>query len=425
MVNMFTLDNGIRVLCEKMESIRSVALGVWVGAGSRYESKEEGGISHFIEHMLFKGTTKRTAKQIAEEIDAIGGQINAFTSKDCTCYYTKTLDEHIDVSMDILSDILLHSKLEKTDIDLERNVILEEINMYEDSPEDLVHDYYMETVWKTSPLGRPILGTPETLGGLDRDKMRSYIKQKYIPENLVISVVGSFNEATLQKKLEKRFGRIKQDPNGVAPESDNPKYFARVGTKSKKTEQIHLCIGTKGIELGNDDNYAFALANNVFGGGMSSILFQKIREELGLVYSIYSYSTAYKNAGLFTIYAGMNPEQTERVLAKILEEMRRFKEAGMTKELLAKAKEQYKGNFVMGLENSSGRMMALGRSELLLGYVRTPDEIIGKIEKVTLEQVYDVIRRVFDLDQLSMATVGRQRKGHGKPLGSLADLKPE
>ena len=419
MYQKFVLDNGIRVLCEKMESIRSVAVGVWVGAGSRFESNAENGVSHFIEHMLFKGTAKRTAKQIAEEMDAIGGQMNAFTAKDCTCYYAKTLDEHIDTSLDILSDLLLHSKLLQTDINLERNVILEEINMCEDAPEDLVHDYFSEIVWKASPLGKPILGTRDTLSAINQETMRNYMKHRYIPQNIVISIAGSFNVADIRKKLEKKFGRAKSSPDGEASVSDTPKYFAKAAFKAKKTEQVHLCVGTNGIEIGNDDTFALQLANYIFGGGMSSILFQKIREELGLVYSIYAYLTAYKNAGLYTIYAGMNPDQAERVLTMVLDEMKQFRDSGMTAELLGKAKEQYKGNYVMGLENSSSRMMVLGKSELLLGYVRTPDEVIEKIEQVTLEKVYDVVRTVFDMDRLALATVGKLRKDCDKTLKEL------
>jgi predicted Zn-dependent peptidase len=407
MYKRFTLSNGVRVLHEKMDSVRSAAVGVWVGAGSRYERKENNGVTHFIEHMLFKGTRTRTAKQIAEEMDSIGGQMNAFTAKDCTCYYAKTLDTHIDVSIDILSDILLNSKLTKPDINLERNVILEEINMYEDSPEDLVHDVLTETAWKNSPLGMPILGTAATLAKIDKAALRQYLTEKYLPENVVLSVSGSFDESELQKKLEKKFYRLKAAAGQEAPLADNPKYHAETSVRHKDTEQVHLCMGLKGIELGNDDNYALSLVNYVFGGGMSSVLFQKIREDLGLVYSIYSYLTAHRNTGLFTIYAGMNLDNTERVMGMVLDEMRELKKNGLSEPQLAKAKEQYKGGYVMGLESSNGRMTANGKSELLLGYVNTPDDVMRKIDAVTLEKAQEVIERVFDTRNLSMAAVGK------------------
>jgi len=442
MIGEARLKNGIRVKYERMESIRSTAIGVWVGAGSRHERPNSLGISHFIEHMLFKGTKKRTAKQIAEEIDYVGGQINAFTAKDYTCYYTKTLDSHIGLAADILSDIMMRSKLLKSDINLERNVILEEINMYEDSPDELVHDLLSETVWKNSPLGNPILGRPSTLANIDRAAMRDYMQERYAPGNIVISAAGSLEEKEFAAILEDRFGRLgakkaaagggdtgrsgggddtgnRADGIADAERGDRAdgdtdgevEYEAGICLKRKETEQIHLCIGFDGIELGNDDIYALNLANNMFGGGMSSILFQKIREDLGLVYSIYSYVSAYKNAGLYAIYAGMQPENAERVFDLIVGEINAFKKEGLSADLLNKAKEQFKGGFYMGLENPNARMSALGKSELLLGHINTPDEIVEKIEKVTVGDIFDVIRRTFDLDKMSICAAGRIGSG--------------
>lgn len=477
MINILTLGGGLRVVCERMESVRSVAAGVWVGAGSRYEDASRAGISHFIEHMLFKGTRRRTARQIAEEIDCVGGQINAFTAKDCTCFYTKTLDSSLGVGVDILADILLHSKLLKTDIDLERNVILEEINMIEDSPDELVHDLLSEGVWRGCALGGPILGTGETLAHIDANAMRDYLGRRYVPGNTVIAVTGAFDEGALLKALEKGFRkwiaggpavRAGEDAAPTAPEAaraggaaaraggdaaravdqavvacatdrvgaaragepatragdlaptvpeaardmyfggtDDANYSAGVFIRQKDTEQVHLCIGFDGVELGNDDIYVLQLINYIFGGGMSSVLFQKIREELGLVYSIYSYVTAYRRAGLFAIYAGMQTEQAARVFDMIIGEMRVFKQSGMTPDLLNRAKEQFKGNYLMGLENPSARMSALGKSELLLGYYKTPEETVAKIEKVTLDEIYNVMNRIFDPDKLAVSAVGR------------------
>ena len=407
MYQRFVLSNGIRVIIERMAYVRTVAIGVWVGAGSRFEQKANNGVSHFIEHMLFKGTRTRTAKQIAEEMDSIGGQINAFTAKDCTCFYAKTLDIHVDKSIDILSDIMLNSKLTKPDINLERNVILEEISLFEDSPEDLVHDVLTETVWQKSPLGMPILGTAQSLQAIDKTELRDYLTATYIPENIVISVAGNFDEAEILHKLERKFYKIRSDPERDVPLADKPKHSAAICVRQKDTEQVHLCIGMKGIELGDDDNYTLQLANYIFGGGMSSILFQKIREELGLVYSIYSYISAFRHTGLFTVYAGMKADNTERVFNMVISEIKEFRESGMTEELLAKAKEQYKGNFMMGIESTNSRMTSNGRSELLLGYVRTPDETIERVEGVTLERVADVLERTFDLGSMAVAAIGK------------------
>lgn len=409
MIDQFKLRNGVRVLCERMESIRSVSVGVWIGAGSRYESEEHFGVSHFIEHMLFKGTRRRTTRQIAEEIDFVGGQMNAFTAKDCTCFYTKTLDSHLELAVDILSDILRNSKLLTRDVNLERNVILEEINMYEDSPDELAHDILMETAWRGCSLGNPILGRPETLKRTDRAAMRGFMASRYVPGNMVISVAGCFDAPALRALLEKYFGVFKgtEARDGFFEASDNAQYTADTHIKQKDTEQINLCVGFEGVELGNDDIYALHLANSIFGGGMSSALFQKIREELGLAYSIYSYVSAFRRAGMFTIYAGMQPENAERVFNIVLDEIKAFKESGMTADLLKKSKEQFKGSFYMGLENPTARMTAMGKSALLLGYINTPDEVVAKIEKVTLDDTYNVINRIFDMDKLAVSAVGR------------------
>ncbi|MCL2057988.1 MAG: insulinase family protein [Oscillospiraceae bacterium] len=429
--NKFLLPNGIRVVCEHVESIRSVVVGVWVAAGSRNEDAALSGISHFIEHMAFKGTHRRTARSIAEEIEFIGGHIDAFTAKDCTCFYTKTLDTHLGVAVDILSDIIMNPKLAGSDVDLERNVILEEINMYEDSPDELVHDLLVEGVWKGSPLGRPILGVPETIARIDSGALRGYMQAKYVPENIVISVAGCFEEAELLALLEKSFGGISaagvREGGGLARargaevgtahgaeagaahggSQGRVEYRANTTLRQKDTEQIHLCAGFNGIELGDDDIYALHLANYIFGGGMSSVLFQKIREELGLVYSIYSFISAYRGAGLFIVYAGMQPGRAGVVFNMILDELKAFTQAGMTGELLERSKDQFKGSFIMGLESPNARMSSLGKSELLLGYINPPEKIVAKVEAVTLDKVYEVMGRVFDIGGLAVSAVGR------------------
>jgi len=382
-----------------------VSVGIWVGAGSRNEKKEINGISHFIEHMLFKGTKKRSAKEIAESIDSIGGQINAFTGKECTCYYTKTLDTHIDIAIDVLTDMFFNSVFSEKDIDIERKVVLEEISMYEDSPEDLVHDYLSETVWENDAIGMPILGTYESLHNIERDTIVNYISEHYLPENTVIAVAGNFDDNVLIDIVKKNFGSWYSDRKPVKQfEKANFKVSNRI--KQKDIEQVHICLGFEGIEHGNDDLYSLLAINNVFGGGMSSRLFQKIREERGLVYSIYSYPSSYCNAGLFTIYAGMNPEHRDTFLKLVMEEIKILIKHGISEEELAKSKEQLKGSYILGLESTSSRMNSLGKSELMLGKVYTPEEVLKKIDEVNNEKVREIIEKVFQMEKMSIAVVG-------------------
>ena len=405
MLNRITLDNGVRIICEKIPHVRSVSLGVWVGAGSRNEKKEINGVSHFIEHMLFKGTQKRSAKEIAESIDSIGGQINALTGKECTCYYTKTLDTHIDIAIDVLTDMFFNSVFSKKDIDIERKVVIEEISMYEDSPEDLVHDYLPEAVWENDSIGMPILGTYECLQNIDRDTIVDYISQNYLPENTVIAVAGNYGENALMESIKRNFGSWRSNK---VPVNQFSKASFKVSKKIKQKdiEQIHICLGFEGIEHGNDDLYSLLAINNVFGGGMSSRLFQKIREEMGLVYSIYSYPSSYRNAGLFTIYAGMNPEHQETFLKLVMEEIKVLRKYGISPDELAKSKEQLKGSYILGLESTSSRMNSLGKSELMLGIINTPEEVLNKIDAVNSEKVDDIIKKVFQIEKISLAAVG-------------------
>ncbi|MCX8129991.1 MAG: insulinase family protein [Clostridia bacterium] len=400
-----TLDNGIRIVCEKIPHVRSVSVGIWVGTGSRTENKDNNGISHFIEHMLFKGTEKRSAKEIAESIDSIGGQLNAFTGKECTCYYAKTLDTHFDIAFDVLSDMFFNSKFEAKDIDVERRVILEEIGMYEDSPEELVHDILSETVWDGNSLGYPILGRQQSLDNINRDIIKQYIEDNYIPSNVVISVAGNYDDEKLIDTVKKYFGSWKPG-NKKTTDFEKVKFLSGFKIKEKDTEQAHVCLGFEGIEHGNDDLYTLLAINNIFGGGMSSRLFQKIREEKGLAYSIYSYPSSYKNTGLFTIYAGMNPEHINTVTELIIQEIRTLKENGLKKEDIDKSREQLKGNYILGLESTSSRMNSIGKSELLLGKIHSPEEILKKIDNISLDNVETIINRILDLKNASFTLVG-------------------
>ena len=404
-----TLTNGVRVVYEKIPYVRSVSVGVWIGAGSRNEDDRNNGISHFIEHMLFKGTEKRTAKEIAESIDNIGGQLNAFTGKECTCYYTKTLDTHIDISLDILSDMLFNSRFSPKDINTERKVILEEIGMYEDSPEELVHDILSEAVWYGNPLGYPILGTEKCLSGIDRETIKEYMGRNYVPSNCVVSVAGNFDESGLMELINKYFGGWK-NVNRDAKEFEKADFVTNVKIREKETEQVHMCMGFNGIEHGNDELYTLLAINNVFGGGMSSRLFQKIREERGLVYSIYSYPSSYMNAGMFTIYAGMNPEYLIEVVSLVKEEIKLLIGSGIDKEELEKSKEQLKGNYILGLESTSSRMNSIGKSELMLQKIFTPEEILQKIDNISMENLREVMDRVLGNNEFSFSAVGNIKK---------------
>lgn len=403
------LNNGLRIVCEKIPYVRSVSVGIWVGTGSRNETGINNGVSHFIEHMLFKGTEKRSAKEIAGCIDNIGGQINAFTGKECTCYYTKTLDTHIDIAIDVLADMFFNSRFSQKDIEIEKKVILEEIGMYEDSPEELVHDILSETVWDGNPLGLPILGTQEGLRNINRDTMTNYILQNYTPENSVISVAGNFDESMLLKLLEERFGnwKVNSEPNTSYGDVN---FITDIKIKEKDTEQVHICLGFDGIEHGNDDLYALLAVNNVFGGGMSSRLFQKIREEKGLVYSIYSYPSSYKNAGLFTVYAGMNPEHLKKVISLIASEIKTLKKKGISSKELKQSKEQLKGNYILGLESTSSRMSSIGKSELMLGYISTPEEVLEKIDAIDRDHLNKLTDNILTWQKAGFSAVGNIKK---------------
>ncbi len=409
MFRKITLENGLRVVCEKIPYVRSVSIGIWVGTGSRNEDHINNGISHFIEHMLFKGTEKRSAKEIADSIDSIGGQINAFTGKECTCYYTKTLDSHIEIAMEVLADMFFNSKFDKKDIDLERKVILEEIGMYEDSPEELVHDVFSETSWKGNPLGYSILGTQDSLSRIDHTMFKEYMQKNYTPYNSVISVAGNFDEKKLEELIEKHFSHWKVDESYKA-DIHPVEFVSETTIKEKETEQVHICMGFNAIEHGNDKLYTLLAINNIFGGGMSSRLFQKIREEKGLVYSIYSYPASYKNAGLFAIYAGMNPEHLNQVIEITSQEIRNLIKTGISEEELYKSKEQLKGNYILGLESTSSRMNSIGKSELMLGHIHTPEEILQEIDEIHMARVNEVIEQVFNSKKMSFAAVGNIKK---------------
>lgn len=409
---MFTKDvlkNGVRIVTEQIPNVRSISVGIWVGTGSRNENLKNNGVSHFIEHMLFKGTQKRNAKQIAETIDAVGGQINAFTGKESTCFYTKTLDSHYEVAIDLLADIFFNSTFTEQNIDLERGVILEEIGMYHDALDELAHDILTENTWKDNSLGYPILGTSKSLKGINREAILEYLKRRYTPKNTVISVAGNFNYDDIIKTLDKYFGSWKGEnfeENGY----EATQFNNNIEITTRKSEQAHLCVGLDGVEYGSDELYSLLAVNNIFGGGMSSRLFQKIREEKGVAYSVYSFPSSYNKMGMFSIYAGLNPTYTETVINIILEEIKELKKNKLSSNEIGKAKEQLKGSYILGLEGTGNRMTAIGKSELMLGRINSPDEILQKIENINENTTSAVIDKVFDISNISLAVVGKIKK---------------
>lgn len=400
------LENGLTIIGEEIPYVKSISLGVWINAGSRIEDEEISGVSHFIEHMLFKGTKNRTSKQIASEIDNLGGQINAFTSKECTCYYVKLLDSHIDIGIDVLSDMILNSKFNEDDLDKERSVIIEELKMYEDSPEDLAYDLLTENIYKHDPLGMNIIGTEESLNRLNREKLLDYFNKYYVPNNSVIAISGNFNFDEIINKIEEKFKVWKKrDVNVDIKKAEFKSCFL---TKNKDIEQVNLAMSLEAVPLENDKEvYALAVINTVFGGSISSRLFQKIREEKGLVYSIYSSQSLYRKCGELGIFASMSNEHLKEVYESIIEEIKIMKKYYLTDQEIKESKEQLKGSYILGLESTSSRMMSIGRSLLLNNKVESTDDILKSIDNVDRETVKIVIDKIFNLDKLGVCIVGR------------------
>lgn len=397
------LPNGVRLISEKLDTVRTVSVGIWVGNGSRYEPAALSGISHFIEHMIFKGTEKRSAQHIAIAIDALGGQANAFTDKECTCYYIKVLDKRLQTGISILADMFMHSRFAQEDINLERGVVLEEIDMYEDSPEDVAIDKLFEQCYAGSALGRPILGTAETLQTINSEAMHDYMQHYYRPADTVIAVSGHFTEDDLDYIADLFSHMQGEGRNQATPAVYQPSLFLR----EKDIEQNHLCLSFPGVSLLSEERYAMNLLSSILGGGMSSRLFQGVREQNGLCYSIYSFTTPHLDTGLLSIYTGLGPETEQKALELIIRELRQFCEQGPAAEELSRCREQVKTNLLMGLESTGTRMMTIGRSELLRGYVSAVEQVLTAYDRVTAEDVLHLARRVFDFTQASLSVVGQ------------------
>ncbi|MBW3623217.1 MAG: insulinase family protein [Armatimonadetes bacterium] len=386
----------------------SASIGFWIGAGSRWETPEEAGISHLLEHMLFKGTARRSARDIAEELDSVGGRLNAFTDKEATCYYAKVLGEHLPVAIDVLSDMLLNSVLNPDELDLEKNVIMEEIKQHEDDEEGLIHDIFAEKLWPDHPLGRSVIGKPETVSAVNPEILRNYLGNWYAPDRIIVAVAGHIDPDDVVDRVANAFGdyTAPSQPipiNPLLPVSG--KYLI-----PRETEQVNLVIGSQAPAHQSEERYALACMDVAFGGGMSSRLFQEIRENRGLAYSIGSYFTLYNEGGQYCVYAGTSMETMEEVVRIVREESQRLCDDGLTEVELRRAKNQIKGSMLMELEGMSNRMSRLGKTELYFGRVVTVEEVVQEIEAVTPEQVQDVARKVLD-GPLTLTAIGPFEEG--------------
>lgn len=392
MLTRYTCTNGVRVVLEKIPNVRSVAIGIWVKTGSRHETAELNGISHFLEHMFFKGTENLTAKEIAESFDRIGGQVNAFTSKEYTCYYAKVLDNHATYALEILADMFFNSTFDEEELAKEKNVVYEEIKMYEDTPDDIVHDLLTKAIFENHPLGYPILGSEETLATFTKDMLKDYMYNSYTPDKVVISIAGNVEESFM-KEVEKRFGTYK---GGNRKELDaKPIFHKNEVIRRKDTEQAHLCIGFNGYSVRDKRIYPLIIANNILGGSMSSRLFQEVREKRGLAYSVYSYHSSYEDTGTVTIYGGTAVNQLDVLAETIFNILHDLKNNGITVKELENSKEQIKGNLVLGTEGTNSRMSRNGKNELLLGEHKSIDEMIQIIDAVTIDEVNHVCSELF------------------------------
>ncbi len=397
--------NGIRILTERMPNLRSVTTGFWVGVGSRDEPQELSGISHFIEHLLFKGTETRSARRIAEEFDAMGGELNAFSAKEYTCYYAKVLDENIEKCLEIMVDMILHSVMSPKDVDAERKVILEEIAMHEDSPDDIIHDLFVSALWESHPLGQSVLGNQTAIRTLTSEDIRSFFRRFYYPENIVVAVAGNAEHERIVDLVNGLMGFDGQRERHIR-HCMVPEIRPHTVVYDRPTEQAHIVLGTQGLSRRHPARFALAVLDNILGGGMSSRLFQKIREERSLAYSIFSYHSMYVETGLVAVYAGTSPQNASAVMELIKEEIELLLERGVTEDELQRAKGHIKGSLVLSLEDSGSRMTRLGKAEVCGGEILTLDELIRRVDEVTAEDVLRVAKEVFGSRRMVAVLIG-------------------
>jgi predicted Zn-dependent peptidase len=387
-----------------MPHVRSVSIGVWLARGSRHEPREQSGIAHFVEHMLFKGTAQRNAEDIAQTIDSIGGQMDAFTAKEYASYYIKVLDEHLPVAIDVLADIVRRPAFSPDDIDREKKVVLEEIKMVEDTPDDLVHELFTENFWHDHPLGRPILGTRETVEGLTADKLREYFGDTYSAENMILAAVGNIDHEKVRALVDRYFGDV---PRRGTPIVDAPPHVVpRIVIRNKELEQSHVCLGTSGYRQDHEDRYSSYVLNTVLGGSMSSRLFQNVREKRGLAYAVFSGLSAYRDAGSVTVYAGCANDAVGELVDVVVAELRRLKEAPPPESELRRAKDHLKGSLMLNLESTSSRMSHLARQEIYFDRQFGLDETLVGVERVTQADLQRVAHDLFADGALAATVLG-------------------
>ena len=399
------LPNGLTVITEEMEHIRSVSIGIWIKTGSRDEDLQWNGISHFIEHMVFKGTKHRSAEDIARQVDSIGGNMDAFTAKECICFNIKVLDEHLPIAMDVLSDLVLNPVFDAQDIGRERGVILEEIKMDEDNPDYLVHEIFTQNFWKDHPLGKPILGTKDTVRKFEREPVLDFYKQRFAPGNLIICAAGHLQHEQFVDLVRKHFGDMKPMSNGFY--SSQPKVVSRIILRNKKAlEQVQICVGVPSHPIAHEKRHASYILNTLLGGGMSSRLFQNIRERQGLAYAIYSDLSPYRDTGCLSVYAGTSRESAGKVVRSVVSEFRKLKSDVVTDEELRRAKDQLKGSLMLSLESSTARMSNLARQEMYFDRFYSLDELIEKIESVTAEELQGLSNEFFQAESIAVTVLG-------------------
>jgi predicted Zn-dependent peptidase len=399
-----TLPGGLRVLTETMPSVRSASIGIWADVGSALEARERRGISHLVEHMLFKGTQRRSAREIAETMDGVGGNLNAFTDKETTCYYAKVIDRHVPLAMDVLADMFLNSAFDPEELAKEQKVVLEEIKMYEDSPDELIHDLFLQTMWRGSNLGDPTIGFNDTVVGIAPDDLRAHLRAHYTPDKIVVAAAGNVDHDRFVELAAEHFAAFR---GSSAPQgAESPQLTPGTLVRHKDSEQAYVVAGTGGLSVRDERRYALTLLDTMLGGGMSSRLFQEIREKRGLVYTVYSFQAAYRAAGLFGVYAGTSPENVQACIDLIAEAFKRIREVPVAEAELQLAKEHIKGNLTLSLEATSSRMIRLGRNEFALGRNVEPEEIEERIDAVTAAEVQDLACELLRDENLGLCIIG-------------------
>ena len=410
MIDKTTLENGIRVVTENIPAVHSVTVGVWIESGSRHELKTQSGISHFVEHLLFKGTDRRSSRDIAREIDSVGGVLNAFTSREHCCFYAKVLAKKLPVALDLLADALQHSVFDLDEIEKERRVILQEISMIEDTPDDFIHDLFSQRFWEGHPLGLPILGTRDTVNNLHRNDFLEHLKARFCGKNILICAAGDLDHSLFVDLVARAFGEVQAGER--IPICVVPEYRPCVNFIHKDLEQVHVCLGTRALPQSHPNRFSAFLINTLLGGSMSSRLFQKIREDMGLAYSIYSYLNSHSDAGALVMYSAAAPEDAPEVVRLMLKELKRFKSELVSEEELQSAKDQLKGNLLLSLESTDSRMTRLSKNEIYLGRQPTLKQVLNDFDKVTPESLQKLAEFIFQDDYLNLQLMGRIEEKH-------------